>query len=165
MVVLPAALVGGLAAMLIDGTPVSLGSLAGFFAVFAIAIRMGVVLINRCQAVALEDDGSAPVEVVHRATRERLMPALATTVGGTAALLPFLLLGHRAGFELAHPIAVVVIGGLATSVLVNLLIVPGLFVRFGPRRSERDVVDLRAHEAETDERERIVDVATRFSGA
>jgi CzcA family heavy metal efflux pump len=129
---LPSALVGGLLAALINGGSISLGSLVGFFAVFAIAARSLVLLIEHYQRLEEEGDISR-AEVVLRGTQERMVPIFMMAAGGALALLPFIVLGDGPGYELAHPMAVVVIGGLVTSTLLSLFVVPALYLRFAPR--------------------------------
>jgi Cu/Ag efflux pump CusA len=141
-VVLPPALAGGALAVLVDGGIVSIGTVAGFFVVFAIAARGCIVLINRYQDVARESTVPSVDDVVRRATHERLLPTLATALGASAMLVPVVLFGRTAGYELLHPLAVVVLGGLVTTTAVNLFVVPGLYLRFGPRREPRVIVEL-----------------------
>jgi Cu/Ag efflux pump CusA len=130
---LPVSLVGGLVATVIDGGRISLGSLIGLFAVFGIAVHHVVVLVSRYQHPDEPQDQRSPRHLVAEASRQRSVPVVLTTVGVALALLPFVFLGHGAGLELAHPMAMVVLGGLVTSALLSLLIMPGLYLRFGPR--------------------------------
>jgi Cu/Ag efflux pump CusA len=76
--------------------------------------------------------------LVLRGARERLSPILMTSLATGLALVPLVLLGERPGHEIEHPLAVVVLGGLATSTLLNLLVLPSLYLRFGRSRRERD---------------------------
>ena len=157
---LPVALVGGLVALLIDGGTLSLGSIAGFLVVFAIAARAGTVWINRAQALGQTGEEQSVREVVRLVTRERFVPILTTAVGGALVLLPLLLFGHTAGYELSHPLAVVVLGGLVTSTLVNVLVIPGLYVRFGAGPVSRVTVDIPALEVAAGDGNSPVDVAS-----
>jgi len=77
-------------------------------------------------------------ELVIRGARERLSPILMTSLATGLALVPLVLLGARPGHEIEHPLAVVVLGGLATSTLLNLLVLPSLYLRFGRSRRERE---------------------------
>jgi Cu/Ag efflux pump CusA len=132
--VLPAALAGGLVAVWADGGTVSLGSVVGFFAVFAIATRNCLLLIRCYQRLSGETSDKSTVDIAVWGTQQRLAPIATSAVGGMLVLLPFVLFGHRPGYEIAHPLAVVVIGGLVTSTLVGLLVVPALYGRFAPRK-------------------------------
>jgi Cu/Ag efflux pump CusA len=149
-VALPGALTGGAVAALIDGDLISIGSLVGFLAVFGLAARNSVVLVKRCQDLEdLEGEAFGP-ELVRRAARERLAPAVMSAVTTALVLLPLLFFGGLAGHELVHPMAAVILGGLVTSTVLNLLVVPALYLRFGSRPEGRErfdmVLDLRADE-------------------
>jgi Cu/Ag efflux pump CusA len=101
-------------------------------AVFGLAARTGVSLISRLQALEREEGEALRLGLVLRGAREELGVTITTAVAVAAAVLPFVLLGNRAGFEMVHPMAVVILGGLITSTLINLFIVPVLYPRSGP---------------------------------
>lgn len=126
---LPFALLGGVLAALVDGRALSLGAFAGFLLVLAIAVRHGLLLIQRHQ----RGEQDAP--------QAGLWPSLVTVVAIVAALLPFLVVGGIAGYEIAHPLAVVALGGLVTSTLFVLLVVPALCALFAPDRSHPGELD------------------------
>ena len=128
---LPLAVVGGLLVSLIDGTTFSLGALIGLIAVFAIAVRAVVVLINHYQRLEQVDGRSLGPELVIHGSGDRLAPILTTAFATGLGLLPFVFLGNRAGLEIVHPMAVVVLGGLVTSTLLCLFVVPALYLRLG----------------------------------
>jgi CzcA family heavy metal efflux pump len=128
---LPMSLVGGVIAIFIAGGVVSVGALVGFFTVFGIAARNGILLINHCQHLEqFEGETFGPALVV-RGARERLAPILMTSLATGLALVPLLFNGDQPGHEIEYPLAVVIIGGLFTSTLLNLLVVPSLYLRFG----------------------------------
>jgi CzcA family heavy metal efflux pump len=127
----PAALVGGVLACLATGGVLSLGSLVGFLALFGIAARNGIVLIHQCQR--LEQHGGeafGPALVLH-AARERVIPVAMTAAAIGLALVPALVLGDTPGLEVLRPMAVVLLGGLVTATLINLFLVPALYLRLG----------------------------------
>ena len=127
---LPFALLGGVVAALVDGRRLTLGALAGLMLVLAIAIRHGLLLIHRYRR--LRDDGAAVgPSLVLQGAQEHVRSILTTALATAAALLPFLVLGDIAGYEIAHPLAAVVLGGLVTSTLFVLFVVPTLFALFG----------------------------------
>jgi Cu/Ag efflux pump CusA len=128
---LPMALVGGVLAAWLGGGILSLGSLVGFFTVFGIAARNGILLINHCQHLEREEGMAFGPELVIRGARERLSPILMTTLATGLALVPLVVLGLRPGQEIEHPLAVVILGGLVTSTLLNLFVLPSLYLRFG----------------------------------
>jgi CzcA family heavy metal efflux pump len=128
---LPMALVGGVLAAWLGGGIISLGSLVGFFTVFGIAARNGILLINHCQHLERQEGETFGPALVVRGARERLSPILMTTLATGLALVPLVVLGERPGHEIEHPLAVVILGGLFTSTLLNLFVVPSLYLRFG----------------------------------
>jgi Cu/Ag efflux pump CusA len=128
---LPFALVGGVIAAWGTGGILSIGSLVGFFTVFGIAARNGILLINHAQHLEREEGETFGVDLVLRAARERLAPILMTSLATGLALVPLVVLGARPGHEIEHPLAVVILGGLLTSTLLNLFVTPLLYLRFG----------------------------------
>jgi CzcA family heavy metal efflux pump len=133
---LPTAMVGGVLAALASGGILSLGSLVGFLTVLGIATRNGILLINHCQHLEREEGEAFGPALVMRAANERLSPILMTTLCTGLALLPLAVTGNLPGHEIEHPLAVVVLGGLITSTLLTLFVVPILYLRFGAARAE-----------------------------
>jgi Cu/Ag efflux pump CusA len=130
-VTLPMALVGGVLAARFTGGVISLGSLVGFFTVFGIAARNGILLVNHAQHLEREESEEWGPFLVLRAARERLAPILMTSLATGLALVPLVVLGDRPGHEIEHPLAIVILGGLATSTLLSLFVLPSLLLRFG----------------------------------
>lgn len=128
---LPTALVGGIFATLLNGCMITLGSLVGLLAVLGIATRNGIMLLKHYQH--LRQDKILPFgpELVLRGAQERLAPILMTAATTALALLPLALMGDIAGLEIEHPMALVILGGLVTSTLLNMFIVPCLYLHFG----------------------------------
>jgi CzcA family heavy metal efflux pump len=135
---LPSALVGGvLAAFLFGDRIISLGSLVGFFTVLGIAARNGIMMINHFQHLERYEDETFGRELVLRGARERLSPILMTALATGLALVPLAVAGELPGHEIEHPMALVILGGLITSTLLNLFILPSLYLRFGKSKKER----------------------------
>ena len=133
---LPSALVGGvLAAYMSDGI-VSLGSLVGFLTVLGIAARNGIMLITHYQHLEREEGVPFGPSLVLRGAQERLAPILMTALATGLALVPLVVAGSIPGHEIEHPMAVVILGGLVTSTLLNLFLVPSLYLRFGKPRGD-----------------------------
>jgi Cu/Ag efflux pump CusA len=130
------ALVGGVLAAWVGGGIISLGSLVGFFTVFGIAARNGILLINHWQHLEEQEGMSFGPALVLRGARERLSPILMTSLATGLALVPLVVLGNRPGHEIELPLAVVVLGGLVTSTLLNLVILPSLYLRWGRGRRQ-----------------------------
>ncbi len=125
---LPLTLAGGLVAGLFIGRNFSLGALLGLLAVLALAVRMGLSMISELQ----EADAARPVEgrettTIQAAARSRLRPVLTSVIAIAALALPFVVLGARPGLEIAHPLAVVLLGGLVTTAVVTLFILPAVY--------------------------------------
>ncbi len=136
-VTLPSALVGGvLAAYLSDGV-ISLGSLVGFLTILGIAARNGIMMINHFQHLERYEGEVFGPALVLRGARERLSPILMTTLAAGLALVPLVVAGTIPGHEIEHPMAVVILGGLVTSTLLNLFIVPSLYLKFAPHEHQR----------------------------
>ena len=134
---LPMALVGGVIAAFASGGVISLGSLLGFFTVFGIAARNGILLVNHCQHLERVEGEAFGKGLVLRGARERLAPIVMTSLATGLAVVPLVAFGERPGGEVEYPMAFVILGGLATSTLLNLFVVPSLYLRFGSRRRER----------------------------
>jgi Cu/Ag efflux pump CusA len=130
---LPMALVGGVLAAFIGGGVLSLGSLVGFFTVFGIAARNGILMINHFQHLEQYEGETFGPGLVLRGARERLSPILMTTLATGLAIVPLVARGDVPGQEIEHPLAVVVLGGLFTSTLLNLFVIPSLYLRFAKR--------------------------------
>jgi CzcA family heavy metal efflux pump len=135
---LPIALVGGvIAAFATDGV-ISLGSLVGFLTVFGIVARNGIMLISHCQYLERAEGERFGPELVLRAASERLVPILMTVLTTGLALIPLIVTGSVPGQEIEHPMAVVIVGGLITATLLNLFVVPSLYLRFAHNRRDRE---------------------------
>ncbi|HQR32861.1 MAG TPA: efflux RND transporter permease subunit [Blastocatellia bacterium] len=128
---LPFALIGGVAATLLTGGILSLGSLIGFVTVLGIAARNGIMLISHYRHLETEESQSFGLELVMRGSEERLAPILMTALATGLALLPIVFGGNKPGHEIEHPLAVVILGGLFTSTLLNLFLMPALYLKFG----------------------------------
>ena len=131
-IALPAAIAGGLLAVLVTGAVVSLGSLVGFLAVLGIAARNGLLLLHHFRRLETEEGMAFGMELVARGTRERLAPILASSAAIVAALAPLIVFGQVAGLEIVQPTAIVIVGGLVASTLVTLLVMPALYLAVGP---------------------------------
>lgn len=128
---LPFAIVGGVAAVALTGGLLSLGSLVGFVTVVGISARNGIMLLshyNHLRSVEGEAFGRALVE---RGAEERLVPIMMTAACTGLALLPLIVRGDAPGHEIEHPMAIVILGGLVSSTLLNLFLMPALYARFG----------------------------------
>ena len=128
---LPFALVGAIAAAFLTGGILSLGSLVGLVTVIGIAARNGIMLVSHYRHMHREEGVPFGRDLVMRGAEERLAPILMTALATGLALVPIALSGDKAGHEIEHPMAVVILGGLVTSTLLNLFLLPPLYLRFG----------------------------------
>jgi CzcA family heavy metal efflux pump len=128
-VTLPFALVGGALAAFATGGLITLGSLVGFLTVFGIAARNGILLINHYQHLEEVEGQPFGPELVLRGSRERLAPILMTALATGLALVPLVASGEIPGAEIEYPMAIVILGGLVTSTLLNLFVIPALYLR------------------------------------
>ena len=131
---LPMALVGGVLAVYLGDGVLSLGSLVGFLAVFGIAARNGILMISHFHRLEREEGVPFGPELVLRGATERLAPILMTASATGLALVPLAVAGSIPGHEIEHPMAIVILGGLITATLLNLFVLPSLYLRFGRSR-------------------------------
>jgi Cu/Ag efflux pump CusA len=127
---LPAALAGGVIAAVIMGGEITLGSAAGLIAVAGLAVRGSILLVRQYQQ-RRRDGEPFGAELVTGGTRDRLVPTVTTALASAAVLLPFAVRGGSVGSEIVGPMAIVMLGGLVTTTLVNLVVLPALYLRFG----------------------------------
>jgi len=128
---LPLALAGGLLAVFATGSTLSIGSLIGFLALFGIAVRNSIVLIHHYQHLEKFDGKTFGEGLVRQESRERTVPILTAAFATALVLLPSLFLGDIPGLEIVRPMTVVILGGLVTSTLLSLFVVPTLYLQFG----------------------------------
>jgi Cu/Ag efflux pump CusA len=134
LLLLLASLAGGvLVAFLINGT-LSTASLFGLLAVLGIAARNAVVLINHYQHLEVAKGGRFGSELIVRGSAERVAATVMSTFTTALVLLPFLFLGNLAGFEVVRSMAIIIVGGLVISTLLNLFALPALYLRYGASR-------------------------------
>lgn len=131
---LPVAMVGGvLAAFFASKGILSLGSLVGFLTILGVAARNGIMLISHYQHLEEHEGETFGPALVLRGSIERVAPIMMTALTAGLALAPLVFAGNIPGHEIEHPMAIVILGGLITSTLVNLFIVPSLYLRFGKK--------------------------------
>jgi Cu/Ag efflux pump CusA len=134
---LPFALVGGVLSVVLTGGNLSLGGMVGFVTLFGISLRNSIMLISHYEHLVHVDEMPWGMEAAVRGASERLIPILMTALVTALALLPLALTSGAAGNEIEGPMAIVILGGLATSTLLNLIVLPTLALRYG--RFERDM--------------------------
>ncbi len=133
---LPWALVGGFLAAYLSTGILSLGSLVGLLTILGIATRNGIMMISHFQHLEEEEGEPFGPALVLRGARERIAPIMMTALTTGLALVPLVISGNIPGQEIEYPMALVILGGLVTSTVLNLLVVPTLYLRFGKSRRE-----------------------------
>ena len=128
---LPVALAGGVFGAFLGGGVLSLGSLVGFVTVLGIAVRNSIMLVSHYQHLEREEGVPFGRDLVLRGGEERLAPIVMTALTTALALLPLVVRGNLPGQEIEYPMAWVILGGLATTTVLNLFVLPALYLRFG----------------------------------
>jgi Cu/Ag efflux pump CusA len=131
---LPIALVGGVLAAYMAGGVISLGSLVGFFTVLGIVARNGIMLISHYQHLEAEEAVPFGRDLILQGASERLVPILMTVLTTGLALVPLIIGGEIPGQEIEYPMAIVILGGLISATLLNLFVVPSLYLRYAKGR-------------------------------
>jgi cobalt-zinc-cadmium resistance protein CzcA len=133
---LPFALIGGVFALFISGQYLSVPASVGFVVLFGVAVLNGLVLVSRI--AQLREEGLELPEAIRKGSLDRLRPVLMTASISIFSLIPMLLAGG-AGSEIQKPLATVVVGGLVTSTLLTLLIIPSVYSWFEKRKVEEEM--------------------------
>ena len=128
---LPFALVGGVLAALLTGGNLSLGSLVGFVTLFGITLRNSIMLISHYEHLVEVESMAWGLDTALRGASERLAPILMTALVTGLGLLPLAIGSGDPGREIEGPMATVILGGLVTSTLLNLIVLPALALRYG----------------------------------
>lgn len=134
--ILPFAVAGGVFAIFLSGLPLSLGALVGFITLLGLSIRNAIMLMTHYEHLVNEEGSQWNLETAIQGARERVVPVVMTTAVTGLALLPLALSPASAGREIEGPMAIVILGGLISSTLVTLLLLPALanrFAEFGKR--------------------------------
>ncbi len=139
MLNIPLALIGSVAAVYFTEKSFSIASLIAFVTLCGIASRNGIMMISHYLHLMTEEGEAFGKEMIIRGTLERLVPVLMTALTAILALMPLLFAKGEPGKEILHPVAVVIVGGLLTSTLLDLLITPAVFYLYGNRASKKAI--------------------------
>ncbi len=144
---LPAALVGAVLATFAGDRVVSLGSLVGIITILGLSARNGIMLIEHYRHLERVEGEPFGLGLIMRGASERLSPILMTILCAALALLPLIIPGRIPGHEIEHPMAVAILGGVVTSSLLSLFVMPLLYLRFGSTSSGQAVKEVSAQGA------------------
>jgi CzcA family heavy metal efflux pump len=131
MVNLPLALIGGVAGVFLAGGVLNVATMIGFITLFGIATRNGIMLISHIQHLMQHEGVTDFRQAVERGAQERLAPILMTAMAAGLALIPLALGAGKSGSEIQTPMAIVILCGLTTSTLLNMFVVPALYLKYG----------------------------------
>lgn len=131
MLNLPLALLGGMVGVWLSGGILTVASIIGFITLFGIATRNGVMMIAHIHHLADDEGVVDPLERVRRGATERVVPIAMTALATALALVPLALSAGEPGSEIQAPMAMVILAGLLTSTVLNMLVLPALYLRFG----------------------------------
>jgi CzcA family heavy metal efflux pump len=137
MLNIPLALIGGLIFTWLKVDNISIATLVGFIAVGGVAARNGIMMLSHYLHLMKHEGEGFTREMVIRGTLERMVPVLMTALAAGIALIPLVLAGDQPGKEILHPVAEVIVGGLISSTLLDFLVTPAIFYRFGKKSAER----------------------------
>ena len=139
LVNIPLALMGGLAFTFIMLNNISIATLVGFIAVGGVAARNGIMMISHYLHLMKHEGEVFGKAMIIRGTKERLVPVAMTALSAGIALIPFVLAANQPGKEILHPVAVVIVGGLISSTLLDMAVTPAIFYLFGRRAAEKSL--------------------------
>lgn len=138
---IPLALVGSVLALWLSGQPLSVAALVGFIALAGIATRNGILKVSHYINLCLREGERFSQPMILRGSQERLTPVLMTALVAAFALLPLLFSADMPGREVLHPVAIVIFGGLISATLLDTLLTPLMFWRWGRAPLERLLAD------------------------
>ena len=130
MVNLPLALIGGIIIIFLTSRVVSIASIVGFITLFGIATRNGILLVSHYRHLMAAERKNLR-DAVFQGSMERLRPVIMTALAAGLALVPFAVAADKPGNEILSPLAIVILGGLLSSTLLNMIVLPSLYLKFG----------------------------------
>ncbi|MCH9807982.1 MAG: CusA/CzcA family heavy metal efflux RND transporter [Alphaproteobacteria bacterium] len=134
---IPLGIIGSVAALWIAGLPFSVASLVGFITLAGISARNGILKVSHYINLALYEGETFGTRLVVRGTLERLTPVLMTALSAGLALVPLIIAADEPGREILHPLAVTIFGGLISATLIDAVLTPLLFLKFGRQPLQR----------------------------
>jgi Cu/Ag efflux pump CusA len=139
MLNIPLALMGGLAFTWYKIDNISIATLVGFIAVGGVAARNGIMMISHYLHLMHHENEGFTRAMIERGTLERMVPVLMTALAAGIGLIPLVLAADQPGKEILHPVAVVIVGGLVSSTLLDMAVTPAVFWLFGRKAARRSL--------------------------
>jgi HME family heavy-metal exporter len=149
MTSVPLALIGSVTALWLAGQPLSVASMIGFITLTGIATRNGILKISHYINLALHDGLPFGPDLVMRGSLERLTPVMMTAFSAGVALVPLMIDPSAPGKEILHPVAITIFGGLVTATVLDTVLTPTLFLRYGRKPLERLLGQVRQEQSAT----------------
>ncbi len=139
LVNIPLALMGGLAFTYLKLNNISIATLVGFIAVGGVAARNGIMMISHYLHLMQHEGEGFTHRMIIRGTKERLVPVMMTALAAGIGLIPLVLAADQPGKEILHPVAVVIVGGLISSTLLDMVVTPAMFWLIGRKAAARSI--------------------------
>lgn len=141
MATIPFAFIGGILLLFLTDRTITVASLVGFITLCGVASRNGIMMVSHYLHLMKHEGEAFTKEMIIRGSQERLIPVMMTAFVASLALMPLVFAKGQPGSEILHPVAVVIVGGLVSSTLLDIVLTPTLFYRFGKRSAEHYVKD------------------------
>lgn len=141
MINIPLALIGAVIAMLLTGGVFSVATLVGFISLVGITSRNGIMMISHYLHLMREEGEDFTEHMIIRGSLERLVPVMMTALTAGLSLIPLVIAADAPGKEILHPLAVVVLGGILTSTLLDQVVTPAVFYKFGKHAAAKIIAE------------------------
>ena len=139
MITIPLAFIGGIILLFLTDRTITVASLVGFITLCGVASRNSIMMISHYLHLMKHEGEAFSREMIIRGSLERLVPVMMTAFVTALALLPLVFAHGQPGSEILHPVALVIVGGLISSTLLDIVVTPALFFRFGKNAAENYV--------------------------